>query len=100
MSEAEYLIRPVSHAGWLSIPGDSLAEALTSSGYDARRGAGWGDFHLQAAGYEISFAFEDVGWQVIFDGGVAGVDTDELVAQVARQIQYSSGTATEWIRIT
>jgi hypothetical protein len=63
-------------------------------------GDGWGDLHLQAAGYEISFASEDVGWQVSFVGDAAGVDTDELVAQVARQVQHSTGTATEWIRIT
>jgi hypothetical protein len=35
-----------------------------------------------------------------FDGDVTGVDMDELVAQVARQVQHSTGTATEWIRIT
>jgi hypothetical protein len=98
--EAEYLIRPSSHDGWLTIPSVSLTEVLTPRGYDTRLGEGWGDVHLQAAGYEISFAFEDIGWQVTFDGDITGVETDELVAQVARQIQNSTGTATEWIRIT
>jgi hypothetical protein len=62
--EAEYLIRPLSHDGWLTIPRDSLTEVLTPRGYNTLPGGGWGDLHLQAAGYEISFAFEDVGWQV------------------------------------
>jgi hypothetical protein len=98
--EAEYLIRPSSHDGWLTIPGNSLAEVLTPRGYDTQPGDGWGDLHLQAADYEISFANEDVGWYVSFDGDVADVDTNELVAQVARQVQDFTGTATEWIRVT
>jgi hypothetical protein len=59
-----------------------------------------GDLRLQAAGYEISFANEDVGWYVSFEGDVAKVDIDELVAQVARQVQGFHGAATKWIRIT
>jgi hypothetical protein len=56
--------------------------------------------HLQAVGYEISFSGEDVGWQVTFDGDIAGLDTDELVAQIARQVQDFTRTATEWVRYT
>jgi hypothetical protein len=81
----------LSHDGWLTIPGDSLAEVLTPHGHDAQPGDGLGDFHLQAAGYEMSCAFEDVGWQVIFDGDAAGVDTDELVAQSPDRFSIPAG---------
>jgi len=37
---------------------------------------------------------------VSVDGDIAHLNTDELIAQVARQIEDFTGTATEWIRIT
>ena len=61
MPEAEYLIRPSSREGWLVIPADSLAEVLIPHGWNAEPGAGFGDFHLRAPGYEISFTNEDPG---------------------------------------
>ena len=98
--EAEYLIRPASHEGWLIIPASALAEVLTPQGYDLRSGPGFGHLHLHAVGYEISFSLEDPGWQVAFDGDVAHLDSDELVAQIARQVQDFTGIATEWFRYT
>jgi hypothetical protein len=98
--EAEYLIRPSSHDGWLGIPANSLAEVLTPRGYGAEPGAGFGDLHLHATGYEISFSGEDPGWQVSIDGDIAHLDTDELVARVARQIEDFTGSATEWVQVT
>ncbi len=100
MPEAEYLIRPSSHEGWLVIPADSLAEVLTPHGSDAAPGIGFGDFHLRASGYEISFSNEDPGWQVIFDGDISQLNPDELISQIARQIEDATGIATEWVRYT
>lgn len=100
MPEAEYLIRPSSHDGWLVIPADSLAEVLTPHGSDAVPGAGFGDLHLRAPGYEISFSNEDPGWQVSFDGDISSLNPDELILQIARQIQNATGTNTEWLRYT
>lgn len=100
MPEAGYLIRPSSHEGWLEIPASSLAEVLTPRGYPTEPGDGFGDLHLRATDYEISFSGEDPGWQVSVDGDIAHLNTDELIAQVARQIEDFTGTATEWIRIT
>jgi hypothetical protein len=42
---------------------------------------------LRATDYEISFSGEDPGWQVSVDGDIAHLNTDELIAQVARQIE-------------
>jgi hypothetical protein len=100
MASSEYLIRPASPDGWLAIPASALAEVLTPRGYDLRAGPGFGDLHLQAAGYEIAFSGEDPGWQVTLDGDIAHLDSDELVAQIARQVQDFTGTATEWVRYT
>ncbi len=86
MPEAEYLIRPASHEGWLVIPASALAEVLTPRGYDLRPRPGFGDLHLHGVGYEISFSGEDQDWQVAFDGDVAHLDSDELVAQIAREV--------------
>jgi hypothetical protein len=61
MPEAEYLIRPASHEGWLVIPASALAEVLTPRGYDLRPGPRGGDLHLQGVGYEVSFSSEDPG---------------------------------------
>ena len=35
---------------------------------------------------------------MIIEGDLADLDTDELVAQMARQIEHSTQTATEWLR--
>lgn len=77
-----------------------MAAVLSPHGHGVEPGPGFGDLHLQAPGYEISFSNEDPGWQVIFDGNIADLDTDELVAQVSRQVQDFTHTATEWIRLT
>ena len=100
MPEAEYLIRPSSHDGWLVIRAESLTEVLTPHGYAAEPAAGFGDFHLQGASYEVSFADEDPGWYVGFDGDISALDSDEFVAQVARQVHEYTGLPTEWVRIT
>jgi hypothetical protein len=98
--EAEYLIRPASHDGWLAIPATDLAEVRTPRGYDLRTAPGLGDLHLQAADYEISLSDEDPGWQVTFDGDISHLDSDKLVTQIARQIQDFTRTATEWVQYT
>jgi hypothetical protein len=95
---AGYLIRPASQDTRLTIPADTLAEVLTPSGCDARPGPGYGDLHLQGDGFEISFSNEDDGWHVIIEGDLANLDTDELAAQIGRQIAHSTQTATEWLR--
>jgi hypothetical protein len=100
---AAYLIRPASQDARLMIPANTLAEVLTPAGCDARPSPGYGDFHLQGGGFEISFSNEgdsdeDEGWHVILEGDLADLDTDELVAQIARQIEHSTQTATEWLR--
>jgi hypothetical protein len=73
---------------------------LAPRGYRTKPGDGFWDLHLRAADYEISFSGEDPGWQVSVDRDIAHLNTDELIAQVARQIEDFTGTATEWIRIT
>lgn len=100
MPEAEYLLRPSSHDGWLAIRADSLTEVLIPHGCDAKPAVGFGDLHLQGPGYEVSFANEDPGWYVGFDGDISRLDTDEFVAQVARQVQEHAEAPTEWVRIT
>src|SRR4029077_16426409 len=100
MPEAEYLIRPSSHEGWLVIPADTLAEVLTPHGSGAEPAAGFGDFHLRAPSYEISFSNEDPGWQVSFDGDISQLNPDELISQIAGQIQNATGISTEWLRYT
>ena len=101
--EAAYLIRPTSQGARLMIPADTLVEVLTPAGCDARPSPGYSDLHLQGAGFEISFSNEDDsdeddGWHVYFEGNLADLDTDELAAQVARQIEHSTHTATDWLR--
>jgi hypothetical protein len=93
-----YLIRPASQDARLMIPANTLAKVLTPPGYDARPGPGYGDLHLQGDGFEISISDEDDGWHVIIEGDLAYLDTDELAAQIARQIAHSTQTATEWLR--
>ena len=43
---------------------------------------------------------EEFGWYVGFDGNIGNVDIDELVAQIARQVQDFTRTVTYWIRVT
>lgn len=96
---AEYLIRPSSHDGRLTIRADSLAEVLIPHGYEVVPAAGFGDLHLQGSGYEVSFADGDRGWYVGFDGDISSVNTDELIGRVACQIQGDTGISTEWVRV-
>ena len=35
---------------------------------------------------------------MIIEGALANLDTDELAAQIGRQIAHSTQTATEWLR--
>jgi hypothetical protein len=65
-----------------------------------RNRIGFGDFHLRAPDCEISFYNEDPGWQVIFDGDISQLNPDELIRQIARQLQDATGIATEWLRYT
>jgi hypothetical protein len=97
---AEYLIRPAAHDGWLVIPAAELADVLSPHGYDLQPGPGYGDLHLSAAGYEISFSGEEAGWQVIIEGDITDLDTDAVIAQIARQVQDFTQTAAEWFRYT
>jgi hypothetical protein len=97
---AEYLIRPASHDCQLLFPAAALAEVLIPPGYGLQPAEGSGDLHLQTAGYEISFSGEDPGWQVSIEGEIAHLDTDVLVAQVARQIEDYTGIAPEWYRLS
>jgi hypothetical protein len=80
------------------IPAETLAEVLTPPGCDARRSPGYGDLHLQGGGFEISFSDEHDGWHVTIEGELVNLDTDELAADIARQIERSTQTATEWLR--
>jgi hypothetical protein len=98
-----YLIRPASQGARLRIPADSLAEVLTPPECEVRPSPGYGNLHLQGDGFEISFSNEDDSDEddschVIIEGNLANLDTDELAAQVARQIEHSTQTATEWLR--
>jgi len=68
LPEAEYLIRPSSHEGWLVIP--------------------------------ARFSLEDPGWEVIFDGDISHLNPDEIITQIAHQIQEATGIAAEWLRYT
>ena len=39
-------------------------------------------------------------WQVIFDSDISHLNPDEMIAQIACQIQDATGIATEWLRYT
>ena len=95
-----YLIKPASQDERLMIPANTLAKVLTPSGCDARPGPayGYGDLRLLGDGFEISFSGEDDGWHVTIEGDLADLNTDELAAQIARQIAHSTQTATDWLR--
>jgi hypothetical protein len=93
----EYLIRPVGRAEWVPVPRDRLADVLVPQGCGARVIPGWGDLRVQIDRCEMAFSGEEVGWQVLFDG-VAGPDTDSLVAQVADQLAVFAGEPMEWVR--
>jgi hypothetical protein len=93
-----YLIRSTSPGARLMIPADMLTEVLTPPGCAARPSPGYGELYLQGDGFEISFSDEGDGWHVTFEGNLANLDTDELAAQVAHQIERSTQTATNWLR--
>ncbi len=65
-----------------------------------KRGRDLATFTCPVQALRSPFANEDPGWHVGFDGSISRVNTDEFVAQVARQVQQNTGTSTEWVRVT
>lgn len=45
------------------------------------------------------FSAEEPGWQVWFEGDIAGHDTDAVVDQVTRQVEEFTQCPTQWTRI-
>jgi hypothetical protein len=96
----EYLIKKADAPDlWPAIPKDRLLDVLAPRGYRSERVDGLGDLRLALDGCEMAFSGEYVGWQIWFEGSIAGHDTDALVSQIARQVQEFAGERIEWVRI-
>ncbi len=94
----EYLIRDTDSSSWPAIPQSRLLEVLDPRGYGSVKVDGPGDLRLVLAGCEMVFSGEEAGWQVWFEGDITGHDTDNLVSQVARQVEEFTGGRIEWVR--
>jgi hypothetical protein len=58
---------------------------------------GDGDFRVRAAGAEISYSGEEVGWHVVIDRDVP--EAEAWMEQVTRQVAIAAGEPCEWLEL-
>jgi len=74
-----------------------MASVLQPEGMSSEPIEGDGDFRVRAAGAEISYSGEEVGWQVTVYGDLA--DTEAWIEQVTRQVTAAAGEPCEWLEL-
>jgi hypothetical protein len=94
----EFLIRTSADHGWPAFHHDRMAEVLQAEGWASEPVDGSGDFCARAEGVDVSYAGEEVGWQVTFDGDMPRAE--EWIEQVTRQIAAAAGEPCDWLEIS
>lgn len=94
----EFLIRTSADHGWPAFHRDRMAEVLQPEGWTCQIVSGGGDFRVCAEGVEVSYAAEEVGWQVAVDGDLPQVE--DWIEQVTRQVAAAAGEPCEWLDLT
>ncbi|MFT3683721.1 MAG: hypothetical protein QM783_02145 [Phycisphaerales bacterium] len=87
-SPIEYLIRCESMEWWSPI---DMPRVLCPRTIASEPCPGWGDHRIRVGDNEVSFSFEDSGWQVTFEG--TALD-ERLCRQIVEEILQNLETAT------
>ena len=73
----EYQIR-CNESDWFDLKKDDFATAFKPNSFESTVIQGWGDHRIIISGIEISFSYEDPGIQVVFEGEVEEVFTNQV----------------------
>ncbi|MCC6601708.1 MAG: hypothetical protein IT327_00790 [Anaerolineae bacterium] len=85
----EYLIRPDDD--WFNLHKDDFSHALRPLTYRSETITGWGDHRIKVEGIEIAFSFEDPGIQISFAGEINGEIADQIVDEILKNIEVTTG---------
>jgi len=83
---------------WFDLHGRP-AEAFRSSSFPSERVPGWGDWRIRTLGVEISFSYEDLGIQVVFEDELPQPVADQIIDEILRNIELVSGQKGRILRI-
>jgi hypothetical protein len=86
----EFLIRRAD-GDWFDLYATRFAEVLKPTSLPSRQIAGWGDHRIEVKGCEISFSYEDPGFQICFE---TGMPSEEEAARIVEEIAASITAAT------
>lgn len=85
----EHLIRTCD-GDWFNLHRKDFEVVLKPRSFASRPVSGWGDHRIVCENVEISFSYEDPGFQVAFEGDIE----EDLAKQIVEEIRESIETAT------
>jgi len=86
----EFLIRRTD-GQWFDLPYSQYAKTLRPRTLPSEVIDGWGDHRIRVSGVEISFSYEDPGFQVAFEDDVPEADARRIVDEVLLNIVEATG---------
>lgn len=86
----EYMIRRRG-GDWFDLHRDDYAAVLRPESFQSRPVSGWGDHRIECGNVEISFAYEDPGIQVSFEGDIANAKARRIVEEIREKIEAATG---------
>ena len=76
---------------WFDLPASEFARALAPRTLGSEVIAGCGDHRIRVSGVEVSFSYEDPGFQVTFEGEIPEADARRIVEELCLNIVEATG---------
>ena len=87
----EYLIKQTD-GDWLDIEPRNYESTLVPKSLPWQKIDGWGDFRIKVNGCEISFSYEDVGIQIVFENDTFAPEEElQLLNEILLNITEITG---------
>jgi hypothetical protein len=88
----EFLIKRTD-GDWFDLHVSRYAETLKPRSVPSEVVAGWGDHRIRVLGVDISFSYEDPGFQVVFEGELSESDARRIADEICLNIVEATGQA-------
>jgi len=84
----EFLIRRTDGEWFDGVDRD---KTLRPNSFGSKVIKGWGDHRIEVQGVEVSFSYEDPGWQIVFEGPIEATMARQIVQEIAGNITAATG---------
>lgn len=95
----EFLIRR-DDSDWFDFPSERYPDVLRPLATASLVVEGWGDHRIEVEGAEISFSYEDPGFQISFQtGSLSAERARQIVDDICRSIESKTGQKTRVVEL-